>query len=62
MEFLKTFIEPLPNINNNFYRNIQFVENIFIAGILIGVTYLSLKRNFRTTFLWIFLSFFFKFQ
>ena len=31
MEFLKTFIEPLPNINNNFYRNIQFVENIFIA-------------------------------
>tara|TARA_Y100000768_G_scaffold387217_1_gene377757 strand:+ start:5138 stop:6127 length:990 start_codon:yes stop_codon:yes gene_type:complete len=58
MEFLKTFIEPLPNINNNFYRNIQFVENIFIAGILIGVTYLSFKRNFRTSFLWIFYLFF----
>ena len=58
LEFIKTFIEPLPNLNNNIYNNLQFVENIFVVGVLIGVTYFSIKHNFRTTFLWIFFLFF----
>ncbi len=53
-ELLKSFIEPLPSLNKNIYNNIQFVENIIIAVVIIFVTYMSLKSNYRRASIWIF--------
>ena len=54
IELLKSFIEPLPSIDKNIYNNIQFVENIIVATVIICVSYVSLKSNYRRATIWIF--------
>ena len=54
VELFKSFIEPLPSFNKNIYNNIQFLENIIIVVIIICVTYISMKSNYRKAPIWIF--------
>lgn len=54
VEFFRSFLEPLPSLNLNIYNNIQFAENIVIAIVIICVTYVSLKSNYRIAIAWIF--------
>ena len=54
VEIFKSLIEPLPSFNKNIYNNIQFLENIIIVVIIICVTYISMKSNYRKAPIWIF--------
>lgn len=53
-ELLKSLLEPLPSINNNIYNNIQFLENIFISIVILVITFIAMKSDYRRAIIWIF--------
>ena len=58
VEITRGLVYPLPAFDGNIYRKFQFLENVLVIFTIIFILFISLKKDFKRSFIWVIFLFY----